>query len=157
MGYTTTFEGSFAVTPALSPMHADYVRDFSSSRRLKRDPVLAALVDDPVSSRARCGLPIGPEGAYMARPGRDGFGQEHDHSVIDYNNPPEGQPGLWCNWTASDDGAAIEWARAGAAIRAERLEAGLTLRKFAAQCCISPTALSLIEQELKPSNIRRTT
>ena len=109
MGYTTTFEGSFEVTPPLSGDHINYLQDFSCSRRMKRDPALAALVDDPVSSRQRCGLPIGEEGAYMARPGPDGCGQQPDHSIVDYNTPPAGQPGRWCNWTATDDGREIVW------------------------------------------------
>jgi hypothetical protein len=37
MGYTTTFEGSFAVTPPLTPEHACYLARFSGSRRMARD------------------------------------------------------------------------------------------------------------------------
>jgi hypothetical protein len=29
--------------------------------------------------------------------------------VINHNQPPEGQPGLWCGWTVSNDGTRIEW------------------------------------------------
>lgn len=29
--------------------------------------------------------------------------------VSDQNNPPAGQPGLWCSWEPTDDGTAIEW------------------------------------------------
>ena len=29
--------------------------------------------------------------------------------VKDYNRPPQGQPGLWCDWTPTDDGSAIRW------------------------------------------------
>jgi hypothetical protein len=41
----------------------------------------------------------------------EGFGwsQEKDPDVIDYNKPPEGQPGLWCQWIATPDGKEIEW------------------------------------------------
>ena len=39
----------------------------------------------------------------------DTSGQAHDDSVLDYNTPPDGQPGLWCQWVPTDDGNAIEW------------------------------------------------
>jgi hypothetical protein len=32
-----------------------------------------------------------------------------DPTVIDYNEPPEGVPGLWCGWTPSEDGHALVW------------------------------------------------
>ena len=42
--------------------------------------------------------------------GDGGFaGQDHDDSIIDYNDPPQGQPGLWCQWIPSDDGTEILW------------------------------------------------
>ena len=42
--------------------------------------------------------------------GGQGFmGQDHDPSIVDHNQPPVGQPGLWCQWTPNEDGSAIEW------------------------------------------------
>ena len=35
--------------------------------------------------------------------GGDDFGQEHDLSVVNYNDPPNGQPSLWCQWVAIDN------------------------------------------------------
>ena len=29
--------------------------------------------------------------------------------VVDYNKPPSGQPGLWCQWTPTSDGAGLQW------------------------------------------------
>jgi hypothetical protein len=29
--------------------------------------------------------------------------------VYDHNRPPEGQPGLWCQWVPTDDGTVIKW------------------------------------------------
>ncbi|MGW3308175.1 hypothetical protein ACWDG9_16495 [Streptomyces sp. NPDC001073] len=28
---------------------------------------------------------------------------------MDYNQPPDGQPGLSCNWVPTDDGTGIQW------------------------------------------------
>lgn len=36
-------------------------------------------------------------------------GQRYDTSIVDYNSPPNGQPGLWCQWVPSEDGSAIVW------------------------------------------------
>ena len=106
MGYHTEFSGSFAVTPALKPEHIEYLRLFSRTRRLGRNASKAAALHDPV--REAAGLPIGEKGAYFT--GGTGFyGQDRDPSVLDSNHAPLGQPGLWCMWTPSDDGTAIEW------------------------------------------------
>jgi hypothetical protein len=61
---------------------------------------------DPV--RIAAGLPIGEDGDYFV--GGGGFaGQDKDASVLSYNNPPKGQPGLWCKWIPGDEGKTIEW------------------------------------------------
>ncbi len=44
----------------------------------------------------------GPEGAFFTKE------LPHEHpAVLDYNQPPTGQPSLWCHWTASD--TSLEW------------------------------------------------
>jgi len=37
------------------------------------------------------------------------MGQDKDDSIADYNQPPMGQPGLWCQWRPTEDGEGIEW------------------------------------------------
>lgn len=106
MGYTTNFHGSFDVTPALTAEQTAYLRAFSETRRMTRDPAIASTLPDPV--REAVGLPIGPQGAYFVG-GQGDFGQAHDASVLNHNREPDGQPGLWCQWTSSDDGAHIQW------------------------------------------------
>ena len=32
-----------------------------------------------------------------------------DDGVRNYNLPPAGQPGLWCDWAPTDDNAGLEW------------------------------------------------
>ncbi len=59
------------------------------------------------SLREAVGLPLGPQGAYHLGAGY--AGQDHDGSILNYNSPPEGQPGLWCHWVPTEDCKGIEW------------------------------------------------
>ena len=104
MGYTTDFDGSFTLDQQLLPEQAAYLKKFSETRRMKRDAASAEARPDPW--RQAVGLPIGPDGAYFVA--GDGFrGQDSDASVTDDNEPPSGQPGLWCTWTVDEDGCEI--------------------------------------------------
>lgn len=106
MGYTTEFEGHFNVTPPLTTEQAEYLKKFSTTRRVKRDSAETQKREDP--AREAVGLPVGPQGGYFV--GETGFfGQNQGPDVRDSNAPPEGQPGLWCGWEASDDGSRIQW------------------------------------------------
>jgi hypothetical protein len=93
----------------LKPAHVAYLKKFSETRRMRRDPKQLDQVFDPV--REEVGLPLGNEGGYFVAGG--GFhGQDHDASILDYNKPPKGQPGLWCQWIPNEVGTAIVWDRA---------------------------------------------
>jgi hypothetical protein len=130
MGYTTDFEGFLSFDKPLAKEHADYLRAFNETRRMKRNAKLAESLPDPI--RVAAGLPIGDDGGYFV--GSVGFrGQDRDASVIDYNTSPghldygnkdfndvwkenerlskegKAQPGLWCQWTASEDNTKLEW------------------------------------------------
>ena len=112
MGYTTDFSGQFTITPALSAAQAAYINAFSGTRRMKRDSAVTAARPDPV--RAAVGLPVGDEGGYFVGAGgmagqEEEWGAGQAVGVLEYNTPPAGQPGLWCQWVVSDDGAALEW------------------------------------------------
>lgn len=148
MGYTTDFTGCFTLDKPLTEAQAAYLHRFSGSRRMRRDPSIAAKFHDPL--RAAVGLPIGEEGGYFVgteegdkepylpgdqrhvtaeryakvsgmpldaaagwakeeNAGPNWAGQRRDASVIDGNEPPAGQPGLWCQWVPSDSRASIEW------------------------------------------------
>lgn len=85
MGYTTEFDGSITVDPPLNRHEVEYLERFARSRRMNRG-----------------------KGPYYANPGTD-FGQEHEDDIKDYNYPPDGQPGLWCQWIPSADGTEIAW------------------------------------------------
>jgi hypothetical protein len=106
MGYTTEFSGSFTLNKELSKKHYDYLKKFSSTRRMLRDSHLASLLPDP--ERLAVGITVSNEGEYFV--GGSGFmGQGHDESVIDCNKFPSTQPGFWCQWTPSLDRKSIEW------------------------------------------------
>ncbi len=106
MGYTTDFSGSFKLDKPLAPEHSAYLSKFAGTRRMKRNATEAETLTDPI--RESAGLPIGLEGGFFV--GGTGFaGQHNDKSVVDYNIPPAGQPGLWCQWVPSVDSSAIEW------------------------------------------------
>ena len=105
MGYTTDFEGTFALDRPLSPEHAAYLRAFSHTRRMARSALAEDMTDDV---RSAAGLPIGEESGYFVGGGGN-FGQARDASIVSYNDPPKGQPGLWCQWVPTEDNTGIEW------------------------------------------------
>jgi hypothetical protein len=131
MGYTTEFEGEFTLDKPLKPEHAQYLQAFQSTRRMRRltkadidagqleaiqrdcgnrvGAVAFAPCDDlPDPVRTAVGLPVGPQGAYFV--GGGGFaGQDKDDSIVDYNQPPTGQPSLWCQWEPNEEGTTIRW------------------------------------------------
>lgn len=109
MGYTTDFDGQFKVEPPLNPKQVAYLKKFSDTRRMERNRLIAMTMADP--ERNAVGLPIGEEAGYFVG-GLGLAGQDRDASVVDNNSPPANQPGLWCKWQPTDDGAFIEWTQA---------------------------------------------
>lgn len=100
MGYTTNFIGHFNLDTPLTEAQATYLNQFSETRRMRRYAKLAEALPDPM--RLAVGLPIGDEGGYFV--GANGCaGQDKDASVREYNEPPTGQPGLWCQWVVNLD------------------------------------------------------
>ncbi len=110
MGYHTEFVGEFTCTPCLAPNHCAYVKQFSDTRRVKRDAVIASEMPDPI--REAVGLPIGVEACNYVGAELGAFLNGKDKSILDwrdYNSPPHGQPGLWCKWAPDDNGEILEW------------------------------------------------
>ena len=107
MGYTTYFTGGFDITPPLKPEHRDYLTAFAQARRIKRNVLAIAVLPDPI--REAVDLPVGIEGAYFIGDERPNFSDDRGIGVTDHNNPPEGQPGLWCQWVPSHDGDMLVW------------------------------------------------
>ncbi len=85
MGYTTDFDGQIDIEPPLSEKEVKYINKFAETRRMDRE-----------------------NGPYYVG-GEGDFGQAHDADIRDYNKSPEGQPGLWCGWVATEEGDVVEW------------------------------------------------
>lgn len=101
MGYTTDFDGEFGITPTLKPKHRKYLEAFSYSRRMERDAEKASKLPDKL--RKAVGLPIGTDGGFYVGDDAD-FGQTRSDDITNYNEPPHGQPGLWCQWQPTESG-----------------------------------------------------
>ena len=113
MGYSTEFSGQFDIVDletreprTLTLAQYAYLKAFAHTRRMDRHPFKADALDDP--KRKAVGLPIGESGGYFVG-NEENNGQGNDVSVRDSNKAPVGQPGLWCQWTPTEDGTAIEW------------------------------------------------
>lgn len=74
-----------SVSPPLNAHEIAYLRKFAVSRRMDR-----------------------AHGPYFVD-GSGPFGQGRDDDIRNFNEPPAGQPGLWCQWEPTEDGTAIEW------------------------------------------------
>jgi len=85
MGYTTEFEGMVKIEPPLNEQERKFLEKFSDTRRMNRKK--------------------GPY--YVDNTGLSG--QDDEPDIIDYNEPPKGQPGLWCQWVPTKDGQYIVW------------------------------------------------
>lgn len=84
MGYSTEFSGNILVDPPFSADEIKYLTDFAGTRRMDR-----------------------ANGPFYL--GKGIAGQDRETDIRNYNNPPEGQPGLWCQWVPAEDGTTIGW------------------------------------------------
>jgi hypothetical protein len=107
MGITTNFEGYFELNKPLLPKQSVYLNWLSQTRRVKRSIAQLDNINDPI--REAVGLPLGPEGAYFIGDQEPYSLPLDDASVLDSNTPPEGQPGLWCQWIVAENGTKIVW------------------------------------------------
>ena len=105
MSLHTEFEGAFTLDRRLTPQHSAYLSRFSETRRMQRVVSLLDQAADPI--REAVGLPVGPEGAYYVG-STDYAGMDFNNpNVLDSNQPPEGQPGLWCLCVQNADATVI--------------------------------------------------
>lgn len=102
MGYSTDFYGSVTFNKPITEELKNYINKFGETRRMKRD-VEKIKKTFPDWEKNCFNGNLGVDGEYFV--GGNGFmGQDRDDSIIDYNYPPETQPGLWCQWMIDDDG-----------------------------------------------------
>lgn len=100
MGYHTDFNGEFSCSPALSADHLAYLERFAQVRHCKRDVKVLETIDDPL--RVAVGLPIGEEGEFFV-------GDTASANATEGNGVNKHQPGVWCQWVPTEDGAEIVW------------------------------------------------
>lgn len=102
MGYTTDFRGSFELNKPLDDATAKLIDGLNNSRRMKRDLTKLGM------SKAEA-KKYGIEGEFYYLATSNDHGQEHDASILDYNEPPKTQPGLWLQWVYNKEKNCIEW------------------------------------------------
>lgn len=99
MGYTTYFTGRFKLNKKLDQETHEFLNKFNETRRVKRDRAMLKKLT---------GVDYGIDGEFYVD-ATGWAGQDHSKDIIDYNEPPKTQPGLWCHWRPTEDGLFIEW------------------------------------------------
>ena len=102
MGYTTYFNGGIFIDPPLENDLIEYINAFCSTRRMQRD---VQKLEEFYKGKYGWENSYGIDGEYFI----GGDSDYLDKSIININNPPSTQPGLWCQWVITDDGEYIEW------------------------------------------------
>ncbi len=107
MGYSTEFRGEFVFNKPLTKKQTDYIKLFTETRRMKRNTdALNGWFKGNKGLIGRTKDHYGIDGEFFV--GGVGFmGQDKDPSVLDSNEPPITQPGLWCQWITN--GKTLYW------------------------------------------------
>ena len=101
MGYTTSFLGSFEFSRPLTAEEQTYLSWFCATRRMKWDVAKLQAEFGGKHGNPFSPTPYGTEGAYFAF---DNNQECYYHpAVLNANEPPAGQPGLWCGWTCNEE------------------------------------------------------
>ena len=90
MGYNSEFKGKFNLNKPLDDVTFNFLKKLSETRRMSR----------------RVDAKYGVEGEFYVDGDGDGF---RDATVININQQPKTQPGLWCQWVPTEDRLHIEW------------------------------------------------
>lgn len=127
MGYSTDFNGSFKLNKALTAEQAEFLQKFAATRRMAHNvatlmqkfrgelglPYVKKIIpittaqDKKIKSLEANGFTVTPPAIKneTVRTAVEIYGQngefyvgDEDIAVGDYNTPPKGQPGLWCQW-----------------------------------------------------------
>lgn len=91
MGYSTDFFGKLTLNKQLTDEDSQFIKDLNRTRRMKRNI-----------------KGYGVDGEFYVND-KDRSGQSHTPDIIDYNEPPSTQPGLWFHLVPTDDDRALEW------------------------------------------------
>lgn len=101
MGYTTTFEGRYNFNKKITKELANFINGLCSTRRMKRDVSIIKEVFPDWAVNCFNG-DLGINGEFFVG-SKENYGQVHDDSILDYNNPPATQPSLWLQWVVKPD------------------------------------------------------
>lgn len=85
MGYSTDFWGKLEVYPPLNKKEISFLKNFNETRRVVRS--------------------VDSDGRYYV----ENQNKQNIFNILQNNEPPIGQPSLWCGFKASDDGKSIVW------------------------------------------------
>lgn len=105
MGYSTDFYGSLQFNKPVAPWLAEYINEFSRTRRMVRDNEKIKELF-PNWGKLCFNGDLGENGAYFI--GEQISYKKADESIVEHNTPPADQPGLWCQWIINDNGD-LEW------------------------------------------------
>jgi len=109
MGYTTEFRGEFnlnfsALTEEQENITIKLINGLANTRRMKRD---LSKIEDILPQPVR---KYGTEGEfYYDTSDASDMGQIKDTSILEYNQPPSTQPGLWLQWIIGPNNNTLEW------------------------------------------------
>lgn len=102
MGYTTEFTGRFTLDRELDEQTFLFLEKLAETRRMKRDPHILEQMGYGDAAN------FGVDGEFFVD-GKGFAGQDNDDSVIESNEAPATQPGLWCKWIPLEDRKNIAW------------------------------------------------
>ena len=113
MGYNTDYKGEFYIYKTSTGRKAKLPKklgvllvNLSRTRRMYRD--VKKLAEFLKISIKECKEKFGNYGEFYFH-NDNKMGQTHTPDIIDFNNPPPTQPGLWCNFTYDSKKNAVVW------------------------------------------------
>lgn len=116
MGYTTEFIGKFTFNKEPSKDLVEYINRFADTRHVKRDVEETKKIFPDWERRSWKGKP-GAFAEFFLMPDDevvieredylDMTGYKKRNGILDNDNPPETQPGLWCHWIINKRGELV--------------------------------------------------
>ena len=116
MGYTTEFIGKFTFNKKPSAEMKKYINRFAKTRHVKRDVKAIKKLFPDWEDRSWKGQ-LGDSAEYFLQPDNEVRYKKDDrldmtcfyerNGIIDDNQPPKSQPGLWCHWIINKNGELV--------------------------------------------------
>lgn len=102
MGYTTEFYGALTITPPIDDQVKHFINQLNQTRRMKRDA-------EQLEKLGFCD-DYGVDGEFFVQENAIhalGFNDMTDPTIVNINQPPATQPGLWMQWCINDEGELV--------------------------------------------------